>query len=321
MTRQKNTLGVNVIDIPRKVWLPKVKNEFKPEAQYSDVDEGYFIFERYGKAVFRAKPWKPGIRDDIIEFDESKHIKDFTALKMNRSAPADICELLLQICKVYWDCFASEGVSRTILGFEFSIDTGDHTPVCCKKPVYGPYETNVILEHLKTLLHNKWAKEIQGSAWGFPIVLAPKPHQEECTNIDDYVWRICASYRGLNRVTKIFAYPISRCDRSIEDMGDHVGILFFISLDAKQGYHQVKVKESDQEKLAFYGPNNKMYTYNVLPFGCVNGPTFYTCMKRTLQCQWTKLFRQRVNRQKIDLKQKESGQPEWVVPIEPATDC
>ena len=185
------------------------------------------------------------------------------------------------------------------MGFEFSIDTGDHTPVCCNKPVYGPYETNVIMEHIKTLLHNKWAREIQGSAWGFPIVLAPKPHQEEVVKIDDYIWRMCVSYQGLNRVTKIFAYPISRCDSSIEDMGDHIWILFFISLDAKQGYHQVKVKESDKEKLAFYGPNNKMYTYNVLHFGCVNGPTFYTCMKRSFQCQWTKLFRQRINRQKI----------------------
>lgn len=47
---------VNVIDIPRKVWLPKVKSQYKPEAQYSDVDEGHFIFECYGKAVFRSTP-------------------------------------------------------------------------------------------------------------------------------------------------------------------------------------------------------------------------------------------------------------------------
>ena len=131
---------------------------------------------------------------------------------------------------------------------------------------------------------------------------------------------MCVSYRGLNRVTKIFAYPISRCDSSIEDMGDHIGIIFFISLDAKQGYHQVKVKEADQEKLAFYGPNNKMYIYNVLPFGCVNGPTFYTCMKRTFQCQWTKLFRQRLNKQDIKLHQAESKQPDWTTPVSPCTD-
>ena len=51
----KNT-QVNVIDIPRKVWLPKVKNQYKPETQYNDVDEGHFIFERYGKAIFRYTP-------------------------------------------------------------------------------------------------------------------------------------------------------------------------------------------------------------------------------------------------------------------------
>ena len=320
MTAIAKFMGVNVIEIPRKVWLPKVKNQFRPEPQYSDVDEGYFIFQKYGKAIFRSKPWRPGHRDDVIAFDKELHDEDFQSLKINDNIPVEVKVLLLEICKQYWDCFASEGVSRTILGFEFSIDTGDHTPICVKKPVYGPNETVVIMKHLRTLLHNKWAKEIQGSAWGFPIVLAPKPHQEHVFNIDDYIWRMCVSYRGLNRVTKIFAYPISRCDSSIEDMGDHVGIIFFISLDAKQGYHQVKVKETDQEKLAFYGPNNKMYTYNVLPFGCVNGPTFYTCMKRAFQCQWTKLFRQRLNRQDIKLHKKESKQPDWVTPVSPCTD-
>ena len=300
-------LGINVIEVPRKVWLPKVKSEFRQEKTYTDVDEGYFIFERYGRVVFRAKPWIPGHRNDVIMFDAKLHEKDFKALKVNKTISKEIGDVLFAICRTYWDCFASEGVQRKILGFEFSIDTGDHTPVCCKKPVYGPHESVVIMEHIKTLLHNRWAKEIQGSPWGFPIVLAPKPHQEEVMNIDDYIWRMCVSYRGLNRITKVFAYPISRCDSSIEDMGDHVGTLYFISLDAKQGYHQVKVREKDQEKLVFFGPYNKMYTYNVLPFSCVNGPTFYTCMKRTLQDQWRNLFRQRINREDIELDKDKSG--------------
>ena len=131
---------------------------------------------------------------------------------------------------------------------------------------------------------------------------------------------MCVSYRGLNRVTKIFAFRISRCDTSVEDMGDHVGILFFISLDAKSGFHHIKVRLVDREKLAFFGPDGKMHTYCVLPFGCVNGPTFYTCMKRCFQYQWTKLFRQRINRQDIDLKQDVSQQPSWVIPISNETN-
>ena len=106
--------GVNVIDIPRKVWLPKVKNEIRPETMYSDVDEGYFIFKRYGRAVFRAKPWTPGHRSDVIMFYAKIHEKDFQALKVNKSIPKDIKETLFLICKTYWDCFAGEGVMHTI---------------------------------------------------------------------------------------------------------------------------------------------------------------------------------------------------------------
>ena len=48
--------------------------------------------------------------------------------------------------------------------------------------------------------------------WGSSIVLAAKPHQEHIKNIDDFVWRMCVSYRKLNAVTKLFELPIPRCD-------------------------------------------------------------------------------------------------------------
>ena len=256
----------------------------------------------------------------MIAFNPKEHQSHLDSLQIDSNIPDDIKTILLEICKTYWDFFANEGVKRTILGFEFGVDAGHHTPICCKKPVYGPHEAPIMMKQLKTLLHNRWAEEIQGSAWGSPIVLAPKPHQEKVTDIDDYIWHMCVSYRDLNRVTKIFAFPILRCDSSIEDMGDHVGILFFISLDAKSEFHQIRVRSIDREKLAFFGPDNKMYTYTVLPFGCVNGPTFYTCMKRNFQCQWTKLFRQRINRQDIDLKQHTSQQPQWTAPVSNVTD-
>lgn len=217
MTLVSNTISIHVIDIPKKVWSPKIKS----------VDEGYFLFERFGKAVFRATKWEPGLRNDVIKFDPIKHNKDFESLNIDKSTLDEVKKMLLIICEAFWNCFANERVIRTILGFEFGIDTGNHTPVCCRKPVYEPYESKVIMQHLKTLLLNKWAKGIKGSSWGSSIVLAPKPHQEEKCDIDDYIWRMCVSYRGLNGVTKMFVNPINRCDSSIEDMGDHIGILFF----------------------------------------------------------------------------------------------
>ena len=65
-----------------------------------------------------------------------------------------------------------------------------------------------------------------------PIVLALKPHQETITNIDDFIWRMCVSYRKLNSVTLPFEYPIARCNDSSDNFGDSHGQLLFISLDA-----------------------------------------------------------------------------------------
>ena len=64
------------------------------------------------------------------------------------------------------------------------------------------------MKHVKTLLHNEWIRECPTGAYGAPIVLAPKPHQEDVENIDDFVWRMCVSYRALNKITCPFEYPI-----------------------------------------------------------------------------------------------------------------
>ena len=122
------------------------------------------------------------------------------------------------------------------------------------------------------------------------IVLAAKPHQEHVTNIADFIWRMCISYRGLNAVTRPFQFPIPRCDHSvliIEQGGDK---LFQIVLDACSGYHQVSVKKEDREKLAFFTPDNRKYTFSVMPFGPTNAPPFYTAMMSDFKREWDKLF-------------------------------
>ena len=106
------------------------------------------------------------------------------------------------------------------------------------------------------MLCNDWVEQCQGE-WGSSIVIAPKPHQEGIVDIEDFVWRMCISYRGLNKVTNLFEYPIGRCDSAIEYLGDASGTLYCICLDKAQGCHQIGVKKSDKEKLAFFGPDGK----------------------------------------------------------------
>ena len=112
-----------------------MQSQYKLPEYATDIDDGVFDFKHYGNCVFRPKlQWDPGDRDDIILFDSSKHDKELqVGLKINPNVHQDINEEIIQIIKEFWDCFAVEGVRRTIIGYEFAIDTGQCKPICCKK--------------------------------------------------------------------------------------------------------------------------------------------------------------------------------------------
>ena len=109
---------------------------------------------------------------------------------------------------------------------------------------------------------------------------------------------MCVSYRKLNAVTKPFQFPIPRCDDAITVLGCGAVIIWIISLDARQGYHQVAVRLSDQEKLAFFTPDDLKYCFTVMPFGPTNAPGFYTAMMKDFKTEWDNLFIIRVTAMK-----------------------
>ena len=278
--------------MPPKIWRPKVLSKYTvPE--YSDIDvDNILDYSQFGNCVYRPLlTWdNNNDRDDIIIFDDTQHSTEITNdLKLHESLDDNTRAAITRIVKEYWDCFAKSGAKRTILGYEFGIDTGGATPVCCRQPSYGPYESRIIMKQVEQLLHNEWIEEC-GGPWGSMIVLAQKPHQEHITDINEFVWRMCVSYRKLNSVTKPFQFPIPRCDDAINILGYGAGKIWIISLDARQGYHQVSVRAIDREKLAFFAPNNKKYCFNVMPFGPTNAPSFYTAMMKNLKDEWDNLF-------------------------------
>ena len=122
------------------------------------------------------------------------------------------------------------------------------------------------------------------------IELAAKPHQEHIDDIRKFVWNMCVSYREVNKVTKLYEYPIPRCDMAITIIELGSSGIYFITVDARQGYHQVKVRDCDVEKLAFFGPDDKKYGFTVMPFGPVNIPPFYTCVMGVFKTEWNILF-------------------------------
>ena len=293
-TASSTRAGCFLIETPPKVWRPKVKNQYIPCTHTTDIDDGFFDYQCYGKTFFRPKTvtTTPSTRNDIIVFDGAA---DDTELESNLKVGTNVDPTFRQRVKdviiKYWDCFCKRGARRTILGYEFALDTGGAPPVCARAIQYGPHESKIIMTQIEDLLKNDWIEECEGP-WGSIIVLAPKPHQEHVEHIEDFVWRMCVSYRGLNKVTLPFAYPIPRCDDAIAVLNVGGVRIYLITVDAKQGYHQVAVKRSDQSKLAFFAPNNKKYTFKVMPFGPTNAPAFYTCMMQEFREEWDALFLQ-----------------------------
>jgi hypothetical protein len=88
-------------------------------------------------------------------------------------------------------------------------------------------------------------------------------------------WRMCVDYTRLNKACLKVPYPLP-CIDQIVDSTAGCEILSF--LDAYSGYHQIKMKESDQLVTSFITPF-VMYCYTTMPFGLRNaGATYQRCM-------------------------------------------
>ena len=74
-----------------------------------------------------------------------------------------------------------------MLGYEFGIETGTHTPYYCRKSSYGVDEGSIIMKYIHKLLDMVWIKECTTDGWCSPIVLAPTLHQEHVMDIKDFV--------------------------------------------------------------------------------------------------------------------------------------
>uniref|UniRef100_A0A8K9UP97 Gypsy retrotransposon integrase-like protein 1 n=1 Tax=Oncorhynchus mykiss TaxID=8022 RepID=A0A8K9UP97_ONCMY len=83
--------------------------------------------------------------------------------------------------------------------------------------------------------------------------------------------RPCVDYRGLNKITVKYSYPLPLINTIIELMH---GARFFTKLDLRSAYNLVRIKKGDEWKTAF-STTSGHYEYLVMPYGLMNAPSVF----------------------------------------------
>ena len=121
-------------------------------------------------------------------------------------------------------------------------------------------------EIISQMLEDMEAREIiekSTSAWLSPIVLVSKPDGSK---------KMCLDYRKVNIHLANDIYPLPRLDELVEQVS---GQAFYTTLDLKEAYFQVTIKENSRG-ITTFSDGISLYRFRRLPFGLSCSPAIFS---------------------------------------------
>lgn len=131
-----------------------------------------------------------------------------------------------------------------------------------QKPQKMPFQVSLLVKkEIEKLLEVGFIRSIDYSEWMANIVPIKKPTGEI---------RMCTNFRDLNKACPKDDFPLANIDMIIDSLAGYE----MSFMDGFSGYNQIKIKESDQHKIAFRTPWGN-FCYKVMPFGLKNAKATY----------------------------------------------
>jgi hypothetical protein len=168
------------------------------------------------------------------------------------------------------------GVPRRLIEHSLNVDskaTSKRQHLCR----FADERRDAIKKELAKLLATSFIREVFHPEWLANPVLFRKKNTNE--------WRMCVDYSDLNKHYPKDPFGLPRIDQVIDSTTGCDLLCFF---DCYSGYHQITIKEGDQEKTAFITPFGT-YCYTTMSFGLMNADTTY---QRAIQ----KCFNKQLNK-------------------------
>lgn len=181
------------------------------------------------------------------------------------SSTEDFPNQMKDICHGFPDVFHLEGDDLTLIeNVEHEIDLiPGAAPIFVKQyriPEGDKPELNRQLDELEA----EGVIVPSDSPWNFPLLLIPKKADSQGNKQS----RLVVDFKRLNDVTIPQQFPIPLIEDILDTMG-HSKV--FTTLDVRSAYHQINVRPSDTDYLAFQ-TNYRRMKYVRMPFGLANAP-------------------------------------------------
>uniref|UniRef100_A0A2N9FR62 Uncharacterized protein n=1 Tax=Fagus sylvatica TaxID=28930 RepID=A0A2N9FR62_FAGSY len=205
-----------------------------------------------------------------VHFDPSEPELHFqVGINLSLFDKDELVTLLQEFRDVFaWSVYDAPGVSPSLACHSLAIPL-DAKPVQQRRRKLPPERSDIIMEEVQKLLAAEAIRPVLYPTWLSNTVVVQKKNGK---------WRVCVDFTDLNKVCPKDHFPLPRIDQLVDSAAGHDRMSF---LDAFQGYHQIPMTLSDQEKTAFITPRGA-YCYKVMPFGLKNAGATYQRMMTTM---------------------------------------
>ena len=149
-----------------------------------------------------------------------------------------------------------------------SIDVGNAKPICSRPLKASEFQRKEIRKHVDALLKAGIIRK-SVSPWRSPCFVVHR----QGSSVAKPITRLVVSYVKLNSLIKKQSWPLPSFETILHQLS---GGRIFSSLDCKNAFYSVPIKDQDSKYTCFVTPDDRTYEFTRLPMGLSLSPSEYS---------------------------------------------